>query len=120
MAALAGTPLRAWLWRALGVPVGRGLLDDGAMLTERSLVRLGQGVTLGAQCTLQGHSLEDGVFKADRLVLGDGVSVGPRCYVHYGTRLEAGCSVAPDSFVMKGETLPAGSRWGGNPARPAA
>lgn len=118
MELLAGTPMRAWLWRSLGVKVGRQLLDDGASLTERPLVTLGHHVTLGAMSTLQAHSLEDGVFTSAPIVLGDAVSVGPRAYVHYGTRLDARAEVAPDAFVMKGEALAAGSRWAGNPARP--
>ena len=28
-----------------------------------------------------------------------------------------GAVLAADSFLMKGEEMPAGARWGGNPAR---
>ena len=28
-----------------------------------------------------------------------------------------GAVLAPDSFLMKGEEIPPGERWGGNPAR---
>jgi carbonic anhydrase/acetyltransferase-like protein (isoleucine patch superfamily) len=40
--------------------------------------------------------------------------------VHYGVELADGVVVAPDSFVMKGSTLAAGTVWRGNPARPVA
>ncbi|MEY4414427.1 MAG: hypothetical protein RIQ53_1720 [Pseudomonadota bacterium] len=115
--ALAGTPMRAWIWRLSGMSVGRRLFDDGCGIPEKTLVRLGDDCTLGAHATLQGHSLEDGVFKSDRLWLGDGVTVGASAYVHYDTRLDDGARVAPDSFVMKGERLGPRARWQGNPAQ---
>ena len=34
----------------------------------------------------------------------------------YSARMGDGASLAPDSFLMKGEEIPAGERWGGNPA----
>jgi acetyltransferase-like isoleucine patch superfamily enzyme len=37
--------------------------------------------------------------------------------VHYGVTMEDGAVLAADSFLMKGETVPPGARWGGNPAR---
>jgi non-ribosomal peptide synthetase-like protein len=114
---LNGTPFKAWIWRLAGVQVGRRLFDDGCAMPEKTLVRIGDDCTLGAHATLQGHSLEDGVFKSGRLWLGDGVSVGANAYVHYDTRLADGAQVAPDSFVMKGEQLGAGTRWQGNPAQ---
>lgn len=119
LAGFAGTPLRGWLWRAMGVKVGRRLLDDGASITEKTLAELGDDCTLGARAILQGHSLEDGNFQSDHLVLEDGCSVGANCYVHYGVRLGAGSTVLADAFVMKGQQVPAGEVWVGNPAQSA-
>lgn len=117
LAALAGTPLRAVLWRAMGVKVGRRLMDDGASITEKTLVQLGHDCTLGERAILQGHSLEDGHFQSDRLFLADGVSVGGHCYVHYGVHLGTDSTVMPDAFVMKGQQVPARECWVGNPAQ---
>jgi hypothetical protein len=36
--------------------------------------------------------------------------------VHYGTTMGDGAVLAPDSFLMKGEEMPEGAYWGGNPA----
>jgi acetyltransferase-like isoleucine patch superfamily enzyme len=38
-------------------------------------------------------------------------------FVHYGVTMEDGSVLAADSFLMKGETIPRRTRWGGNPAR---
>lgn len=117
MTALRGTPFMGLLWRMLGVRVGRQLFDDGASIVEKTMTTLGDHVTLGDQSLIQGHSLEDGLFKSGRIVLGDQVTLGERAFVHYGVQVGAQARIAPESFVMKGEQLEAGSRWQGNPAQ---
>lgn len=117
---LQGTPAMGLLWRALGVRVGRQLFDDGCAMPEKTLVTLGDHATLGAQSLLQGHSLEDGVFKSDHIRLGDRFSLGPKGFVHYGVVAGDGVRVDPDAFVMKGEQLADGACWRGNPAQAVA
>ncbi len=121
--ALAGTPFRTLLWRALGVRVGKRLYDDGAGIPEKTLVALGDDVVLNAGAIVQCHSLEDGTFKSDRTELGDGVVVGVGAFVHYGVVMGDGSSLAVDAFLMKGEEVAPFARWQGNPAsevRPVA
>ncbi|MDF2979602.1 MAG: nrps3, partial [Actinomycetospora sp.] len=36
---------------------------------------------------------------------------------HYGTTIGDDAILAPDTFLMKGEEVPPGESWGGNPAR---
>jgi hypothetical protein len=66
---------------------------------------------------LQGHSLEDGVFKRDRLVIGEGCTIGASAFVHYGVVMGPETALGPYSFLMKGERPTASSVWAGNPAR---
>jgi non-ribosomal peptide synthetase-like protein len=112
-----GTPLKGWAWRLVGVKVGKMLFDDGASFSEKSLVQLGDHVTLSEGAILQGHTMEDAAFKSDRIVLGNDVSVGSMAFMNYGVVMGDGSILEPDSFLMKGEQVPGGSVWGGNPAR---
>jgi non-ribosomal peptide synthetase-like protein len=114
-----GTPLKSWIWRALGMRVGRRLFDDGCGIPEKSLVTIGDFCTLNQGGVVQGHSLEDGTFKSDHISLGDGCTVGTKAFIHYGVQIGAGAVLEADSFLMKGEEIPARRRWQGNPARPA-
>jgi non-ribosomal peptide synthetase-like protein len=114
---LDGTPFKAVLWRMLGVRVGRRLFDDGCGVTEKTLVRIGDDCVLNAGTVLQAHSVEDGVFKADHIALGDRVVVGPAGFVHYGVMIRDDAVVGPDAFVMKGTHVGPRTRWEGNPAR---
>jgi acetyltransferase-like isoleucine patch superfamily enzyme len=61
--------------------------------------------------------MEDGIFKSDHTVLHDGCTVGAGALVHYGVTMGQGAQLMPDSFLMKGESVPPRARWGGNPAR---
>ena len=62
----------------------RRLFDDGATMSEKTLVRLGDDCTLNAGVVLQAHSMEDGVFKSDHIAIGSGVTLGAASFVHYG------------------------------------
>ena len=115
-----GTPFKAIAWRMLGVPTGRRLFDDGASMSEKTLVRLGDDCTLNAGVILQAHSMEDGVFKSDHIAVGSGVTLGTASFIHYGVTIGDGAVLAPDSFVMKGTEVPTRARWQGNPAREVA
>jgi serine acetyltransferase len=111
-----GTPFKSVVWRLLGVRVGRRLLDDGCTIVERTLVTIGDECTLDVGSILQCHSLEGGTFKSDRITVGDRCTIGTGAFVHYGITLGDGAVLDADSFLMKGEHVPPGARWRGNPA----
>ncbi|MDD7966161.1 Pls/PosA family non-ribosomal peptide synthetase [Actinomycetospora lemnae] len=117
MRAFDGTPFKSWVWRLLGVRIGKRVFDDGAAIIERGFTTIGDECTLGENSVIQSHSQEDGAFKSDVVVLGARVTLGVNSFVHYGTTIGDGVVLAPDTFLMKGEDVPDGERWGGNPAR---
>jgi non-ribosomal peptide synthetase-like protein len=112
-----GTPFKSVVWRWVGVKVGKRLFDDGCGIPERTLVTIGDDCTLNGGAIIQGHSMEDGIFKADHTVLGSGCTVGVGALVHYGVAMGRDSELLADAFLMKGERVPDGARWGGNPAR---
>ncbi len=112
-----GTPFKGLAWRLLGVRIGRRVFDDGCAISERTLVTIGDYCTLNAGSVIQCHSMEDGIFKSDYTVLEGGCTLGAGALVHYGVTMGQGSQLRPDSFLMKGESVPSHARWGGNPAR---
>jgi non-ribosomal peptide synthetase-like protein len=115
--ALAGTPFINMVLRGLGTRVGRRVFNDGCGIPERSLAAIGDDCTLNEASTIQCHSQEDGTFKSDYSTLGSNVTLGTAAHVHYGVTIGDGAELTTDCFLMKGEQVPAGARWGGNPAR---
>ncbi|MEW1678412.1 Pls/PosA family non-ribosomal peptide synthetase [Streptomyces noursei] len=114
--AFNGTPFKNLVWRLHGVRLGRRVFDDGCHPSERTLTTIGDDCTLNTGSRIQCHSQEDGTFKSDRSTLGAGCTLGVGALVHYGVTLGDGATLAADSFLMKGEDVPAHALWAGNPA----
>ncbi|MFE5160979.1 Pls/PosA family non-ribosomal peptide synthetase [Streptomyces sp. NPDC056697] len=111
-----GTPFKPVIWRLLGVRMGHRVFDDGCRILERALTQVGDGCALNAGSILQAHSLEEGVFKSDRITIGNGCTIGTSVFVHYGVVIDDHARIDADSFLMKGEHVPAHAQWRGNPA----
>jgi non-ribosomal peptide synthetase-like protein len=112
-----GTPFKGPIWRLLGVRVGGRLFDDGCGIPEKTLVTIGDDCVLNAGTVIQCHSLEDGTFKSDHVVIDSGCTLGVKAFVHYGVRIGDGAVLDADSFLMKGEEVAPHTWWRGNPAR---
>ena len=114
-----GTPLKGLIWRLLGVRIGRHVFDDGCSIPEKSLVTVGDDCVLNAYSSLWCHTLEDGTFKSDRITVGDAVPWAWGVAL-YGVTLGAGSRLDADAFLLKGEDVPPGAQWRGNPAAEVA
>ncbi len=112
-----GTPFKSVLWRLIGVRMGRRVFDDGVYISEPTLTAVGNECVLNHRSIIQCDSQEDGTYKSGRTTLGDGCTIGVGAFVHYGVTMGDGAVLAADSFLLKGEDVPAHARWGGNPAR---
>jgi non-ribosomal peptide synthetase-like protein len=112
-----GTPFRSMIWRMIGVRIGRRLFDDGVYISEPTLTVVGDDCVFNYMSMIQCDSQEDGTYKSGRTTLGAGCTLGVNAFVHYGVTMGDGSVLAADSFLMKGEDVPARARWGGNPAR---
>ncbi|WP_422934482.1 Pls/PosA family non-ribosomal peptide synthetase [Sinomonas sp. P47F7] len=114
---LTGTPWMGPMLRLFGANVGKRTCISTTFLTEFDLVHIGDDVAVDPNTSLQTHLFEDRVMKMSTIELERGVSVGSRSVVLYDTRVGAGTTVDPLSLVMKGEELPAATRWRGIPSR---
>ncbi len=112
-----GTPFRPMILRAVGMKVGAKVFDCSRSVTERTLTQVGDYANLNEGCVLQAHSLEEGVFKSDHIRIGNGCSIGPGAFVHYGVSMGDHVVLDADSFLMKGEVLDSHTGWRGNPAK---
>ena len=115
--AFDGTPFKNVLWRLMGVRIGKRVFDDGAHISDPSLTAIGDESVLNYRSKIQCHSQEDGTFKCDRTTIGAGCTFGVGAFALYGVTMGDGSALAADSFLMKGEEVPAHARWGGNPAK---
>ncbi len=112
-----GTPFKNVVSRMVGMKIGRKVYDGGCSITERTLTEIGDGVNLNEGSVLQAHSLEEGVFKSDFVRVGNGSTLGPGAFAHYGVTMGENVVLDADSFLMKGEVLDDNTVWRGNPAK---
>lgn len=116
--AAAGTPALVWWLRALGARIGSGTWCESYWLPEADLVTLGANSTVNRGCVVQTHLFHDRVMSIDAVTLEAGATMGPHGVILPAARIGAGGTVGPASLVMRGETVPAGTYWIGNPVSP--
>ena len=115
---LLGSPFAPAGLRLMGCNIGRGVFMDTTLFSEFDLAEIGDYAAVNYGATVQTHLFEDRIMKAGRLTIGRGASVGNMAVVLYDTEMQTGSYLAPLSVLMKGESLPAHSRWYGVPTQP--
>ncbi|RMS36719.1 Amino acid adenylation, partial [Pseudomonas coronafaciens pv. garcae] len=81
-------------------------------------VRIGAHSELNAGACPQTHLFEDRIMKIDQVIIGERVYMGPRSSVLYSAAVGDDAHLGSLTLVMKGEHIPAASRWAGCPAAP--
>ncbi|RWA21550.1 amino acid adenylation protein [Mycolicibacterium elephantis DSM 44368] len=114
----SGTPVMNWWLRALGASIGRGVWCETYWLPEADLVTIEDGATVNRGCVVQTHLFHDRIMVLDTVVLEEGSTLGPHCVALPASRIGAGATVGPASLVMRGDKVPAFTRWLGNPIAP--
>ncbi len=113
--AASGTPALVWWLRALGSKIGHGVWCESYWLPEADLVTLGAGSTVNRGCVVQTHLFHDRIMSMDTVELAPGATLGPHSVILPAADIALGGTVGPASLVMRGETVPAGAYWMGNP-----
>ncbi len=109
--------LNLWL-RSLGASIGRGVWCETYWLPEADLVRLGDAATVNRGCVLQTHLFHDRIMSMDTVTLEPGATLGPHSVILPAASIGATSTVGPASLVLRGEAIPPGTRWAGNPTAP--
>lgn len=114
---ILGTPFMGFLYRAMGAKIGKRTFINTEGFAEFDLINIGDEVCINRDTLIQTHLYEDRIFKLDNLVIGNGCNVGVGSMVLYNTIMEPNSTLGSFSLLMKGESLPANTRWEGSPAQ---
>lgn len=98
---LRTTPLWNFYMRLNGARLGRRVWVNSLWLTDHNLLDFGDGVVIGSEAHLSGHTVERGVVRTAPVRLGDGVVVGLSTHVEIGVEVGAGCQIGSLSMVPK-------------------
>ncbi|MEY9931618.1 non-ribosomal peptide synthetase-like protein [Catenulispora sp. GP43] len=114
---LGTAPLNLW-HRLMGSRVGRGVWCETYWLPEADLIVLEDASTVNRGCVVQTHLFHDRVMSMDVVRLEAGATLGPQGVILPAAQIGAQATVGPASLVMRGEAVPAHTRWQGNPIAP--
>ncbi|MDU0478988.1 amino acid adenylation domain-containing protein [Staphylococcus chromogenes] len=104
--------------RMLGARIGRGAWIESYWFPEADLCRVGRGANVGRGCVVQTHLFQDRVMSLDSVTIADGATLAPHSVALPAAEVRVDTCVGPGSLVMRGDRVPARSRWQGNPIEP--
>eukprot|EP00421_Protoceratium_reticulatum_P042464 CAMPEP_0168437404 /NCGR_PEP_ID=MMETSP0228-20121227/41419_1 /TAXON_ID=133427 /ORGANISM="Protoceratium reticulatum, Strain CCCM 535 (=CCMP 1889)" /LENGTH=1823 /DNA_ID=CAMNT_0008451621 /DNA_START=43 /DNA_END=5514 /DNA_ORIENTATION=- len=110
-----GTALYSTFLRAMGANVGADCTLFGFSL-EFDLLHIGARAHIGPDCDNTCHTVENMVLKMVPVRVGEGSAMQQHSFVMPGAELGDQAVLLEESQVLKGELVPSGEVWGGNPA----
>ncbi|MGV3072772.1 Pls/PosA family non-ribosomal peptide synthetase [Corynebacterium phoceense] len=113
-----GTGAMNMALRALGVHIGRGAWIESYWFPETDLITVGDGASVGPGTVVQTHLFQDRVMSLDTVTLGAGATLAAHSVALPAASVGRGATVGPGSLVMRGDRVPAGTVWQGNPIEP--
>jgi acetyltransferase-like isoleucine patch superfamily enzyme len=114
---LKGSPVWTAYLRLAGARLGRRVYINSLAVSDYNLLEFGDGVVIGADVHIAGHTVERGTVKTGSVRLGRNVLIGIGTVVDIGIEAGDGCHVAALSFVPKYSKLEAGATYAGQPVR---
>ena len=95
----------------MGAKVGRDVWWESLNLTEFDIAELGDGCAVNRHVVVETRLLHDRLMRISPATLAAGATLGPAAAM----LPDPSCCVGGRSVVMRGERLPAYTRWHGAP-----
>ena len=111
------SPLWSLYMRWNGAKMGRGVHINSLSISDHNMLEFGDGVVLGENVHLSGHTVEGGTVKTGYVRLGRFVTVGLGSMVGINVAVGEKTAIGAMSAVLKGTTLDADSVYAGVPVR---
>ncbi|MGW3497332.1 Pls/PosA family non-ribosomal peptide synthetase [Streptomyces sp. NPDC001020] len=115
---LSGSPLAAPYMRLLGARVGARITIATSMVSLPTLLSIGSDTAVGYGVSLRPWQVADGWVTVAPITIGERAYVGANAVLEPGARMGHRSGLGAQSVIGQGETIPAGARRAGSPARP--
>jgi serine acetyltransferase len=112
-----GSPVWTAYLRLAGAKLGPRVYVNSLAVSDYNLLEFDEGVVIGADVHIAGHTVERGMVKTAPVRLGRHVLIGIGSVIDIGIDAGDGCHVAALSFVPKHMRLDAGATYAGIPVR---
>ncbi|HZT10980.1 MAG TPA: hypothetical protein VFB09_08115 [Actinomycetota bacterium] len=111
------TPFGIWFLKAMGMKIGRHSFVNTELISDPSLITLGDDVTLGGSVRIFAHYGGGGNLVIAPVVVGDRATIGIAATIMGDVEIGAGAVVLAHAAVLPGSRIGPGETWGGVPAR---
>jgi non-ribosomal peptide synthetase-like protein len=101
--------------RMFGARVGRDVWVETLTTTEFDLASFGDGCAVNRNSVVETHLFHDRLMSTGHVHIGAGATLGPSSVTLPETVIGDATVVGGRAIVMRGEELPAGTRWHGAP-----
>jgi acetyltransferase-like isoleucine patch superfamily enzyme len=112
-----GSPIWTAYLRLNGARIGKGVYVNSLFISDHNLLEIGDGVVIGSEVHMSGHTVEAGVVKTATVRLGRDVTIGLGSVLDIGVIVGPGSQVGALSLVPKHTTLEPDAVYAGIPAR---
>ena len=110
-----GSPIWTAYLRLNGARIGSRVYVNTLFVSDHNLLEFDDGVVIGSEVHISGHTVEDGVVKTAGVRLGRNVTVGLGAVVDIGVDVGTNCQVGALSLVPKHSVLEPGAIYAGVP-----
>ena len=111
------TPFGIWFLKGMGMRIGRHAFINTDLISDPSLITIGDDVTLGGSVRIFAHYGGGGNLVIAPVVIDDRATVGIAATIMGDVHIGAGAVVLAHAAVLPGTRIGAGETWGGVPAR---
>lgn len=101
----------------MGMRLGKRVQINTAVIGDSNLIEIGDDTVIGGDVTLIAHAAERGQLVAERVRIGNNVTVGLMAVIMPGCEIGDGAVIAANAVLQKGTKVGPGEIWGGVPAR---
>src|SRR5688572_14942188 len=112
-----GSPFWTAYLRLNGARIGRGVYINSLFISDHNLLEIGEGVVIGSEVHMSGHTVEAGVVKTAGVRLGRDVTIGLGAVIDIGVTVGPRSQVGALSLVPKYTTLDRDAVYAGIPVR---
>jgi len=103
--------------RLNGARIGRGVYINSLFVSDHNLLEIGDGVVIGSEVHMSGHTVEAGVVKTAQVRVGPAATIGLGAVIDIGVTVGARTQIGALSLVAKYTTLDADAVYAGIPVR---
>jgi carbonic anhydrase/acetyltransferase-like protein (isoleucine patch superfamily) len=114
-----GTQIYTMLLRALGARIGKRVFFDTLAPMELDALVVGDDAVIDG-CRIEPHTIDNGRMQFAEVEIGDKAVIGYGSVLSALTHAKERSEVLAGTYVMKGDVLPPGTAWVGNPAKISA